>query len=304
MKIKVIINSRSNVDSAWRTAARISDRLSAYDFEITQTEYHGHTIELSRESVKNGFDIVVGAGGDGTINEIINGTFGYDVPIGIIPCGAANDLASNLGIPKNIERACDIILRGGIQRIDLIKVNGWSFITSGGIGLPCDVLAEITNGDGQRISNRQAAFFCGGRIYALALLKVLLKGKHYGRQISLTGENLHYNIKASSLIIGNQPFLGGNFKTLPKAVSNDGFFDVCLIEKVDNRIHFYTTLLKILSGKHIGREDVRFFRAKKIFIQSNKPLDFFGDGELRLRENLFDIQLIPRAARIIVPAAL
>jgi YegS/Rv2252/BmrU family lipid kinase len=271
--------------------------------DITRTKYSGHAIDIAREANGCGFDIIVAVGGDGTVNEIINGTIGSNIPIGIIPYGTANDLASYLGIPKDIEKACDLINNANVRSVDLIKVNNWFFITSGGIGLPCDVLAEIKNSKRQRIPGRRIFSFLGGKIYALALLMVLLKRKHYGRQIKLRAKNHLYNIEVSSLVIGNQPYLGRSFKVLPGAINNDGAFDVCIIENSKNRIRFIITLIKTLTGNHIKNKDVTLFRTNNISIKSDKSLEFFGDGELGLKDTSFNIQIIPGGAKIIAPVA-
>ena len=303
MKIKVVINSRSKAKDSQRIETLIRNRLCLQAIDITRTKDPGHAIEIAREASGCGFDIIVAVGGDGTVNEIINGTIGCKIPIGIIPYGTANDLATYLGIPKDIKKACDLIINANVRSVDLIKVNNWFFITSGGIGLPCDVLAEVKSSRRQRIPGRQIFSLLGGGMYTLALLMVLLKRKHYGRQIKLRAKNHLYNIEASSLVIGNQPYLGRSFKVLPGAINNDGILDVCIIENSKNRIRFFNTLLKTLSGNHFDNKNVTIFRADNISIKSDKSLEFFGDGELRLKDTSFNIQIIPGAAKIIAPVA-
>jgi len=324
MKIKVIINSRSKVKNLWCVEALIRRKFSTRTVDISRTKYSGHAIEIAQNAGSCPFDIIVAVGGDGTVNEIINGTIGSNIPIGIIPFGTANDLASYLkipkdtkqacdliiktnirsvDIPKDTKQACDLIIKTNIRSVDLIRVNDWFFITSGGVGLPCDVLAEIVNSKRRRIFGRRIISFLGGRIYALALLMVLLRRKHSGRQIRLRAINHLYDIEASSLVIGNQPYLGRSFKVLPGAINNDGAFDVCLIENNKNRILFFSTLIKMLNGNHIKNNDVTLFRTDNISIKSNKPLVFFGDGELKLKDTSFNIQIIPDGAKIIAPVA-
>lgn len=303
MKIKVVINSRSKAKDLRCTEALIRDKLSENFVDITRTKHAGHAIEIAQKAGSYPFDIIVAVGGDGTINEIINGTIGSNMPIGIIPFGTANDLASYFKIPKDIKQACDLIINTHVRSVDLIKVNDWYYITSGGIGLPCEVLAEVINSKRRRFPGRPFYSLLGSSIYALALLMVLMKRKYGGRKITVRTKNRFYNIEASSLVIGNQPYLGRSFNILPGAINNDGAFDVCLVENVKNLIHFFNTLLKTLTGSHIKNKDVTFFRTNNISIKSEKPLDFFGDGELRLKDTDFNIQLIPRAAKIIAPVA-
>ncbi|MCP4706866.1 MAG: diacylglycerol kinase family lipid kinase [candidate division Zixibacteria bacterium] len=302
MKMKVVINSQSQTKGIQHIEALIRDKFSLFDVDITQTKYPGHAIEITRQASSDGFDIIVAVGGDGTINEIINGSIGCNIPIGIIPYGTANDLSSFLKIPKDINNACDIIINSNVRSIDLIKVNDWFFITSGGIGLPCDVLAHIKSIKHWRIAGRQIFSFLGSKIYALVLLMVLLKGKHIGRKLRLQSKKFHYDLEASSLVIGNQPYLGRDFQVLPGANNNDGVFSVCIIKNEKNRIRFISTLLRTLTGNHINSNNVSFFRTNTILLESNNPLDFFGDGELKLKDTVFRIRLVPGAVKIIAPS--
>jgi len=302
MKIKVIINASKGKQNLTQLQAIISEELSGFTVDISATKYAGQGQKLAGNAVKDRFDIIIAVGGDGTINEIINGTIGSNIPIGIIPLGSANDLAKHLGIPHNIRSACQIILTGYRQAIDLIKVNNWYYITSGGIGLPCEVLLEIKYYHQRHFAGKHIFKYFGGKIYALSLLMILLKGKHHGRQIKLDGQNINRNFDSSSLIIGNQPHLGRNFQTLPGAINNDGYFDVCLIKNLKNRFRLYGNILKTCSGTHIKCKDVIFFRAKHISIKARDKISFFGDGELKLKDFKFDVRLIPRAIDIIVPS--
>ena len=303
MKIKVIINSRSKAKKLKYVESSLRRRFFKHTVDIARTKYSGHAIEIAQKAGGCSFDIIVAVGGDGTINEIINGTIGSNIPIGIIPFGTANDLASYFKIPKDIKQACQLINNANIRSVDLIKVNDWYYITSGGIGLPCDVLAEVIEGKRRRFPGRRIYSLLGSKIYTLALLMVLLKRRHDSKKITIRTKNHFYNIEASSLVIGNQPNLGRNFNILPGAINNDGAFDVCLVENVKNQMRFFSTLLKTLSGSHIKNEDVTFFQTNNISIKSEKPLKFFGDGELRLKDNDFNIQLIPKAVKIIAPVA-
>jgi diacylglycerol kinase family enzyme len=114
-------------------------------------------------------DAIIAVGGDGTINEALNGMIGTEVPLGIIPCGTANDLAHHLGIPTDLENAVSVIGQGRTQRIDLIRVNDWYMATTGGIGIASIVIQSLERIKYSNLGRRLASTL-GGAIYLLTLL--------------------------------------------------------------------------------------------------------------------------------------
>ena len=108
--------------------------------EICLTEYSGHATELAASTEKKNYDLVIAIGGDGTINEVINGLVKTDLPLAVIPSGTANVFSLEFDIPENIEKACEQIIKGNCQRIDLGKVGDKYFACMAGIGFDAYVI--------------------------------------------------------------------------------------------------------------------------------------------------------------------
>ena len=142
MKVKVILNPYANRWNALKRKPEVEAALqkAGIDFEINSSERPGHLIELAAQAVKEGFEYIIAAGGDGTINEVVNGiqkSAGNQQPatLGILPLGSANDLVVNIGIPKELDAAAHVISQGNIKYLDLCEVNQRYFVNNAAIGL-------------------------------------------------------------------------------------------------------------------------------------------------------------------------
>jgi diacylglycerol kinase (ATP) len=301
MKIKVILNPKSKNGSNPYLESILRAKFARSLLNIEHTAYSQHATEIARRAVEENADTIVAVGGDGTINEVLNALVGTKTVLGIIPTGTANDLASYYHLPTDIGRACDVILDGQKQRVDLIRVNGWHYVTAGGIGLPPEVarIANVMKSDGT--AGRLLGSVLGSKLYVLAALCALLRRK--SRNL-LTVRWYDGLIKADalSLMVDNQPFLGRNFQMSPGAVNSDGVADICLIENPATLMRTLSVILKVLAGRHIYSPSVKSWRARQLVIDADKPSAFLGDGEIVQKGTRFSIQIIPKALTLLVPA--
>src|SRR5215203_3178011 len=111
-------------------------REKGHHVEPHATYESGQAFAIAAEAAKRGVDVVAAAGGDGTVNEVVNGLDGYDVPLGIVPLGTANDFARQVGIPADADHAMDVILQRKPRRLDTGSLNGRRFlnVSTGGVG--------------------------------------------------------------------------------------------------------------------------------------------------------------------------
>jgi YegS/Rv2252/BmrU family lipid kinase len=240
-------------------------------------------------------------GGDGTVNEILNGIVGSDAKLGIIPAGTANDVARHHGIPADTEQACEIITAGKTHEADVIIVNDWHYLTVGGIGLPCETLLAAERLKTGNSASRFLARAFAGKLYLLTLLYAFSRRGWHGKRIRIDGGDVPNTRSTISLIVGNQPRLGNQFLVLPGAQNNDGLLDVFEIHDLGSLVRAFETVARTIDGSHVGRHDVRMFRTKQLTVETDHPVPFFGDGQVGRRDTRFDISILRQSVKLLVP---
>ena len=208
-------------------------RAGGLEVEVLNTEKPDHATELA---TKAGDRLVIAAGGDGTVNEVING-LSKDATLGLLPLGTANVLARELGIPLNAEGACDRILNGKRGRIDIgvaTDVNGVErrFALMAGMGFDANVVNEVTPGFKRYL--KMLAF-------PIAALKVYFEGDLPNLHI-IDGDTIYV---AQFAIVANGRYYGGEFQTAEDASLTNGSFEVVLVERVSSllRADVFTRIL-------------------------------------------------------------
>ena len=300
MKTLIILNPKSKAGSSKKLESLLKEKFSNSDVEFMKTAYPGHATDLARRAVREQADTVVAVGGDGTVNEVLNGIVGSPIALGIIPTGTANDLATYYRLPRNIEKACDIILKRQIHRADLILVNNRYFITAGGLGFPSDVASIATSIKSRSAAGRLFGRILSSKLYIIASLLAVFKAKNQNLlKVRWNGSSLISD--ALSLTVNNQPFLGKNFVISPEAVNDDGIFDVCLIKNSKTRVGILSILIKVLAGSHIYSSSVKMWRTDTLIVEADSPKTFLNDGEFLQKSKEFKIHVAPLALNVIVP---
>ncbi len=295
--LKFIINPKAKRKI---TQGILDKRLNGISYSVAVTSRAGEATEIAAKAVREGFTKVVAVGGDGTINEVINGIMGSGVPLGIIPTGGANDLAGYLKIPKSIDKALDIIMNGSTEKIDLIKVNNRCFVTVGGLGIGTEVALKVNKLKANRLGKLMYALL-GSNIYrAYALYQILFKPE-IQRKAYIKGEEFENDIALWGLFAGNQPVVGKNFMLHPGASNNDGLLDICLVKGMNGKLRQLTTLFTMMKGDHMTMSHIKTFKTRDIIIQCEKSSHFFGDGELISDSPPYHIRIIPEALAVMVP---
>jgi diacylglycerol kinase (ATP) len=300
MKTFFILNPRVRKRSIQKVERIIRQKFLSCPIEIRRTQYPGQATAIAQQAVQQGFETIVVMGGDGTINETLNGMVDSVTVLGIIPSGTANDLASYCHIPQNLEQACDILLQRKVQQVDVVQVNERFYLTAGGLGFPSEVAALANT-----IKNRGRAGILLGRIlshqiYLLSLLLAIFKTDHY-QLVRVNYYNHIITCNILSLMINNQPFLGKKFLMAPGAINDDGLLDICLIKNSKTRAQILFILSKVLNGSHIHSSSVLNWRTDFLTIETENPQMFLNDGEILEKSKKFEIRVLPRALSIIVP---
>jgi YegS/Rv2252/BmrU family lipid kinase len=302
MKIAVIVNPRACTD----TPEDIYDQLAAVEsdlhVEIQTTQFPGHATHLARRYAETGFDIVTAVGGDGTANEVLNGLIGTQTALAILPTGTANDLASFLKIPRHLDGALRVIAAGHKRSLDVVRVNGWHYLTVGALGLPCETAIAAERLRRERVMGRMFAIWMGSRIYLLALLRAFLVCCHHRHVVTISTGSTSFCMDSSSILLANQPYLGRRFHVAPKARPDDSLLDLCLIPHDSNRMRLAAATISVAMGRPSRKLGVTRMRAKRFHIDAAHPQQFMADGQVMEATTSFTIEVLHSAIQVIVPA--
>jgi len=301
MRAKVIINSKAGRGRSQRQRELLRKTLGSDCESIESTTHAGHATTIARDACRNGFDTIVVVGGDGTINEVVNGTIGADVAIGIVPTGTANDLARHHHIPSDPKSACNLILQQHCRYLDVIRVNGWHYLTVAGLGLPCGAVEEAESLKHQSATSRAFVRLIGSKLYLLALALAYKRSTRQGFGLRISSGQMTWLGVAFSVIVANQPFLGHSFCVSPSASNNDGRLDLFTITDTHNRRQLLGTVLSTVTGGPENADNVVRLQTSHLTIEASEALPIFADGELHGSSKCFDFQVLPQAVKLIVP---
>lgn len=301
MRIQVIANRQCASANKTRLLAVLRERLNGHVMAVEETRSAQQATEVARRARRERIDTIVVVGGDGTLNGVINGIVGTDVAVGIVPAGTANDLACFHDVPHAVATACQVVLARHLERVDVINVNGWNYITAGGVGFPSAV-AKLANAMKCREeSGRAVQRTFGSHVYLLAALCQLLMQLPTRNRVKIRSDDRSLVCNPFALVVSNQPFLGKHFRVSPQALNNDGMFDICVIENLQSRTHILALLLKTLGGRHLQSPNVRSWRATNLVVEAEHPIPFFADGEIVGQAAEFRLRVLPRAINLITP---
>ncbi len=265
------------------------DYLTEYgmDVKLCSTDYAGHATEIARECAENDFDLVVAAGGDGTINEVINGLAGSDTVLGIIPMGTANVLALELKIPIEIRAACQAIASGNTMTIDLGRVNDRYFACMAGIGFDAHVLKK---------ADSKLKKILGALAYPVVALSEVLF--YSFKRINVMIDEQPIARKGYLVIVGNGKYYAGDMVITTHADMTDGYLDVCIF-KHKNIFHVLAYIWGIWFKNIDKHMSVEYYQCKDITILKKGRHAIHIDAEY-LCDSPATIKVCPKALQVAV----
>lgn len=243
------------------------------------------------QNYKNQVNMVIIAGGDGTLNLAVDALVETGLPLGILPLGTANDLARTLGIPISLFEACQVIATGKKRYIDLGLVNGKHFFNVASIGLSVDITNNLT---------KEAKLKWGVLAYAITASKIILQSRPFTAEISCNGESKI--VKTLQVAVGNGRHYGGGMTIAHDAKIDDQRLDLYSLE-VKYCWQFTGVLPSIWQGKYQESFGFRYLSASVINVYTRKPRPINTDGEI-VTYTPAHFQLVPLALAIIVPRKL
>jgi len=270
-KARIIYNPTSGREAFKKELPNVLARFEAAGYETSAhaTTCEGDATEAARGAVERGFDVLVAAGGDGTINEVVNGIADHDhrPKLGIIPTGTTNDFARALGIPRDIKKATEIILEDESMLLDIGKVNGRYFMNIAGGGKLTELTYEVPS---------KLKTMLGQLAYYIKGIEMLPSFKPTRATIELDDEVIEDDIML--FLIANTNSVGGFEKLAPGATLDDGLFEVLILRKT-NLAEFIRIATLALRGAHVGDKQIIYKKSKYVKIMTDDKMQLNIDGE-------------------------
>jgi diacylglycerol kinase (ATP) len=237
-------------------------------------------------------------GGDGTVNEVVNGIAGRDgVELAVIPRGTGWDFVRTYGIPRRLENAVEVALHGQTRVIDLGRAGYRSWDGSDGESLFANIASAGMSGAIAKRANESSKALGGKASYLWATMAVFSRWRSDEVRVTVDGEERRGRMH--DVVIANGRYFGGGMKICPEAEPDDGLFDVLLIGDLTKR-DLLLTLPKTYRGKHLPHPKAEVLRGAVVELDTPEPLPVELDGEQPgTTPARFDI--VPQALRLRVP---
>lgn len=233
-------------------------------------------------------DLVIVAGGDGTLNSAVDALVTTKLPLGILPLGTANDLARTLELPTELDDACRVIAAGHTRAIDVGRVNGKHFLNVASIGLSVDITRLLT---------KEVKRAWGVLAYLIVALRALYQTRLFRAEIRTPTET--FRVRTIQIAVGNGKHYGGGLAVADDAEIDDRRLDLYSLELT----HFWqiaTLLWRLKTGSLSGSKYARTIRGKSFEVVTRRPRRINTDGELIVRTPA-KFEIVPEALTVLVP---
>jgi YegS/Rv2252/BmrU family lipid kinase len=295
------VNPRAAGGKSAKRWPRVAKRLG--DVTTHFTESSGHATVLARELLEQGFELIIAAGGDGTTNEVANGFFRDDLPIrptaclGVVPLGTGGDFQRTLGI-STPEQAIKVLTNGVALPMDVGKA---VFRAHDGSTQSRYFVNLVSFGMGGEVAARAKNFLMplGGTVaflYATLVVFLSYRAKQVALRLDDAGQ-LGFSI--TNVAVGNGRYHGGGMHVCPKAVLDDGLFEVTVIDRL-GMLELLRDLPVLYSDDIYVHPKTHHFRAWKVTAEAAEPTRIEIDGE-PLGTLPLEVTMLPRALRVMVP---
>ncbi len=300
-KVRLIFNPIADMGNAWRVAADLRPIVQEFGgAEWSGTVYPTHATDLAEQAGRDGCDLVVAMGGDGTVHEVVNGLMRLPAEsrpaLGVVPVGSGNDFAHAIGIPESPADALRLALGGTPQPVDLGRIrddSGREEYFDNTLGIGFDGVVTIRS--------HRLPVVRGFLMYLTAVIQtIILNFDPAHLRVETDGET--WELPTLMLTLCNGPREGGGFHVAPDAKLDDGLLHYVTIRKV-SRPMMFRLIPEVMNGTHERFEAVRIGTFKRMALTSDRPLYIHADGEIfagfgtDLRELRVDV--VPGALRVV-----
>lgn len=293
-KALLILNPMARHGETSKLVPAVEKLLANLPHDTVVTESPGHATEVAAQSA--GYALVVAAGGDGTVHEVLNGLMSIaenDRPaLGVLPTGSGNDTRRTLGVPDDLAAAALTLATGERRRFDVGLCNGIYFSNSFAAGLDAKVTAKAVE---YKVTTRRHGLW----LYLTAVLHVLFHDLgSFKVRLGFDGEPPAPRDLLIIAVTQGRTY-GGGFVITPDAIADDGLFDVCIVDPLRLLEALYRLPFLVL-GKHTGMKPVHMSRCRLLTIESDVPIPAQIDGEVLL-ESRYELSMLPGAIECVVP---
>ncbi len=301
MKIVFVVNNKNN------RLSKVLPRLVQYCQETNvgsvrffSTQRKKHAVELAQQAAENGCDYMIAIGGDGTLNEVINGLFQSNIPrkeypvIGLLPHGSANDFARTAHISNSIEELIELIQSNTTQKIDLGKIILQQtqeisyFINIAGVGLGAEVAQNL---------ERTSSILGPGFNYYKHIIKGFLK--YAKKELNCTSNTWQWKGKLLQMAVANGRYFGNAICIAPDAQLTDGRFQVAIFGDL-SIWDYLKNLGNLKKGLKIDLQQVSYHNANEVLLESNDSCGIEADGEY-VGLAPATINIVPKAISFLMP---
>jgi YegS/Rv2252/BmrU family lipid kinase len=305
-RIHIILNPSAGAGNGLCSRPQIEQNLArlGLEFSLEVSAYPGHAIELARQAAGDGCEVVVAAGGDGTVNEVLNGLVqarslgGRQAALGVVCVGRGNDFAGSLGIPPGIAEACQLLADDRRRCIDIGRVRGeelseWRYFANcAGVGFDAATTIQV----------KKLPLWGGFLSFLIAVLKtVFLYNKAPLAEIRFDGQTLTQRSLLLSIMNGRR--LGGGFYMAPDSQFDDGLFDLCIARQMSSW-RILQMIPHFMKGTQATQPEIVSARAVAVHMQAlDGPLPAQTDGEIiSTRGRWLETELLPGYLDVITQA--
>lgn len=304
-KMFIIVNPVSANNSTAKEWPQFKKILleNGYEFETVITEYPGHATELSKNALKAGYGTIMSVGGDGTMNEVVNGFFIDGQPIAensrlvVFSRGTGCDFIKTLGIKKGIENLLEILARNEEKQVDVgcvsfidngEKINTRYFVNVADIGIGAETANRV---------NKHSKLLKGFLSFMLGAVSTIIMYKNKDFEVIIDDKTV-ISERMNSVIIANGRYFGGGMKVAPDALLDDGLFDIIIFGDL-SKPDLIKSFPLIYDGKHLTHPKLRFYRGNRIKVKSGGKGLVEVDGEIPGSDDA-EFELLPKALKILV----
>ncbi|MCA9369007.1 diacylglycerol kinase family lipid kinase [Candidatus Woesebacteria bacterium] len=304
MRILFIVNPRAGLGRAEKQIAEVVRQLveKGRRIDVIHTKAPLEAINIAKKSIDQGYEMVVAVGGDGTINEVINGLANSEVTLGVLPTGTGNVFAKAVGIPvwapftsRPLHEASDILFTGYRYKLDLGRLmladqSVRYFLMWCGVGLDAAVILSLSS---------KATIQWGVLGWIKPIIQTVLRYSSIPMHIAIDGEELKIHDTLLTLVSNNQLY-AKFWQVSPDARMDDGYLDLALF-RGSNWVSFVRLLAKVTLGNHVGDPKVLLQSLSTIHISSEIPVPVHVDAEIQGTTPVM-ISVVPNALNVVIPS--
>jgi YegS/Rv2252/BmrU family lipid kinase len=295
-RVVVVFNPISAGDEAGERKRELVDALKAAGAEevlVEETTKEDPGRGAAKRAMEAGVDVVIAAGGDGTIMACVSALAGSQTPLAVLPAGTGNLLANNLELPGELDDAVEVALRGRRRRLDVGALDDDRFVVMSGVGFDAAMLRDADPSTKSRI---------GALAYVLSGLRQLRR-RATDYRITLDDSPPFHRL-AQGVLVGNLGRLQGGLEVLPGAEPDDGVLDVgvLLTRSLGDWLRLAGRVLARRGRDGASGPPLELFRAERVEIDCSRPQPIERDGEIAPPRRHFAVQILPSALTLCVPA--